>query len=139
MTAGRMEIDCTYPILVSLTGHDILLVLEVPNLPGAIITSRCDYLFLSVKCHASDSPGVTATMSINFLVLWHSLHEIVEGLWEIGVWSGILRPWSVLAFEWHVFIYSATHSLLLHAGVNLSLDLLLMFVNWFLNISYLLL
>ena len=69
VTAGRVEIDRTYPVLVALSGHDVLLVLEVPDLPSTIITSRGHYLFLSVECHTTDSPGFIAAVGVYFLVL----------------------------------------------------------------------
>mgnify|MGYP003320941048 CR=1 FL=1 len=53
MAARWVEVNCTYPILVALTGHDVLLVFKVPDLPGAIITCCGNNLFLGMECHTS--------------------------------------------------------------------------------------
>ena len=129
MATSWMEINSTNPIFVTFSSHNVLLVIKVPNLPCAIITS-CSYnLFLSMECHTTDSPWFSTSVGIYFLFLLHSFHEVIKSLREIWIRSCIFRPWCVLAFEWYVIFYSTTHSLLLHACINLSLDFLLMFVN----------
>lgn len=80
MAACWMEVNCTYPIFVALTGHDVFLIFQVPDLPGAIVTS-CGYnLLLCVKGHASDTPWLGLIMSIDLLVQSHSLHKVIKSL-----------------------------------------------------------
>jgi len=130
-----MEINSTYPIFVTFSCHNVLFVLKVPNLPSTIITCSCYYLLLGVKSHTTDTSWFTLRMCFNLLIQRHSLHQIIKCLREERIWSSILRPRCILAFEHGILFHLATHSLLLHTGINLSLNLLFMFGNCSLKIS----
>lgn len=134
MATSRMEVYGAYPILVSLTGHYVLLVFDVPDLPCAVITSCSNDLLLRMQRHASNSSWLRCSVSINLLIEGHPVHEVIECLREVRVWPCVLGPWRILAFHGDVLFSPASHSLLLHASVDLFLDLLFMFGNGFLNV-----
>lgn len=129
MTTCWMEINSTDPVLVTLTSHNVFFIFEVPDLPGAIIT-RCRYnLLLGMESHTTNTPWFVLRVRVDLLVHGHSLHNVVEGLGEVRIRAGIIWPRGVLALNHCVFFNPATHSLLLHTGVNLTLHFLLMLVN----------
>lgn len=131
MTSSRMEINSAYPILVTFSGHDIFFIFQVPDFPSAVITSRCNNLLLGMHGHTTNSSWLSLVMSFNLLVNRHPFHEVIESLWKVWIWSGIFWPWCVLAFDSKVVFYLASHSLLLHTSINLSLHFLFMLINGF--------
>ena len=132
MRSRRMEIDSGYPVLVTLTGHDVFMIFEVPDLPSAIVSGRGNDLLFSMQCHSTDTSG----MSVNFLLAGHSIVEILKGLGQIWIWSSILGPWCVLALNLHLFLaISSAHSLLFHARVDLLLNFVLMLLDLLLDID----
>ena len=80
MATSRMEVDRADPVLVSFTCHDILLVLHVPNLPGAIITGGCNYLLLGMQCHTTNAFWIALAVRINLLVHRHALYHVLKSL-----------------------------------------------------------
>ena len=131
MRTRRMEINGGYPVLVTLSGHDVFMILEVPDLPSAVISGRSNDLLLGMECHTSNASG----MSIDFLLLGHSIVEIFESFRQIWIWSGILRPWCVLALDLHLLgTISSAHSLFFHAGVDLLLNLVFVLLDLLLDI-----
>ena len=74
--ASGVEVDGGDPVLVTLSSHYILVVVQVPDLPGAIITGRGNDLFLRVQAHSSNGSGV----SIDLLLTGGSLVEHVISL-----------------------------------------------------------
>ena len=127
-----MEIDSGYPVLVTFTGHDVFMIFEVPDLPSAIVSGRGNDLLFSMERHSTNTSG----MSVNFLLAGHSIVEILKGFRQIWIWSGVLRPWCVLAFDLHCFLaVSSAHSLLFHASVDLLLNFVLMLLDLLLDIK----
>jgi hypothetical protein len=74
MGASWMEVNGCNPVFVSFTSHNVLLVVQVPNLPGAIISSCCYDLLFSMQGHSTDA----SRMSLNWLLSLHPLIEIIE-------------------------------------------------------------
>ena len=134
MTTSWMEVNSANPVLMTFSSHDVLLVIEVPNLPGAVITSSCNYLLLCMKSHTSNSSWLSLTMCIHLFVHWHSFNYIFKSLRKVWVRSCILWPRSILALNHSCIFNPSAHSLLLHTCIDLLLDLLLMRVNWILEI-----
>ena len=133
MRSCRMEIDCGYPVFVTFTSHDVLMIFKVPDLPSTIISGSRDNLLFGMKRHSTDTSG----MSFNFLLARHSIVEILKGLGQIWIWSSILRPRSVLTLNLHLFLaISSAHSLFFHTGVDLLLDFVLMLLDLLLDVDH---
>jgi len=127
-----MEINSGDPIFMAFTSHDIFLVFQVPNFPGAVITSSGNNLLLGMKGHSTN----TFWMSINRLGWVGSLIKIVEWFRQVWIWSCVFWPWSILSFNGDSSLSSfSSHSLLFHAGVYLFLNFLLVIFHLLLNFN----
>ena len=125
-----VEVYSRDPVFVALTCHNILIVVEIPDLPSAVITSSSDDLLLSVESHASDS----LRMGVDFLTTGASLIPGIILLREHRVRSGVLRPWSILSLKLHASVSLTSRSLLPHTVLNLLLDHLFMSFDSSLNL-----
>ena len=54
-----MEFNATDPIDVAFSAHDEIAVRDRPKLPGCIVTSRCNDVFLWVVAERGDSHQVS--------------------------------------------------------------------------------
>jgi hypothetical protein len=67
MTSSWMEINSTDPVFVAFTRHNVLFILNVVDLPGAIVTASCYDLLLGVQSHTTDSSWATV-MCLDLLI-----------------------------------------------------------------------
>ena len=129
-----MEVHSADPVFVTLASHDVLVIVEIPDFPSAVVTSGCDNLLLGVEGHAADAFGV----GVDLFAASASLVPGVVGLGEHGVRSGILWPRGVLALQLETSVSLSTCTLLLHAILDLLLDHLFVSLNGPLNLQDLL-
>jgi len=120
---------------MSFTCHDVLLVLQVPDLPSAIITCCGHNLLLGMKGHATN----TFAMGSKWLLARKLVVDAFELFRKVWIWSSILWPWSIRSLNLNSSLFSSTHSLLSHACIDLLLDSLFMALDLTLDISNLLL
>ena len=133
MRSSWMKIYRTDPIFVSFASHDIFLILQVPDLPLAVITCSGNNLFFSMESHSSNSSG----MGFNFFLAGSSLVEWCLKLFsQIWIISSILWPRCILTFNLCMLFHSATHSLFFHGSVNLLLNFFFLQFDGSLNLSY---
>jgi len=127
-----VEVNSWDPVFVSFTGHYVFGVVEIPDLPAAVITRSGNNLFLSVQAHASNS------LWVGIQLLWarHALIKVIKLLSQVGIGSCIFWPRSVLPLHLHVRICSSSLALLLHARLNVPLNLLLVRLDSRLDLSH---
>ena len=84
--ASGVEVDGRDPVAVTLTSHDVLARLHVPNLPCAVIRGCGNDLLSLMESHTTD----TSCMSSNLVGCGQSGWDRLIGLGEEWIWSGIL-------------------------------------------------
>lgn len=82
----RMEVNSADPVSVALPRHYILTVVQVPDLPRAVIAGCCHDVFAHVQGETANA----SLMSINFPNSLETRINIIVGSCEPGIRSGIL-------------------------------------------------
>ena len=92
MGASRVEINSRDPVAMTLTGHDILCSVHVPDLPCAVIGGGCNDLLALMQSHATDASRVSIYRINSRKAVSHRL----VCLGEEGIRSSVFRHSRVL-------------------------------------------
>ena len=127
----RVKVNAGDPLAVAFSRHNIVSILHIPDLPGAIITGGSNNLLAHMQRKAADG----LLMRFDGLALHRRAWVDVLGVFsQERVGSGVFGEWSVFAFHWKggglvgsgsgLFLLSVCLFNLMSDSILLALDLL---------------
>ena len=95
MRASRMEVNGGDPVTMTLSSHDVLLRLHIPDLPCAVIRGSSDDLLPLVERHTTD----TSCMGLDLVCSSQARRNLLVSLSEEGIRARVL---------WHARVLGGT-------------------------------